>query len=118
VGVGEVEEEEDEEEEETAPAQNFGPAQYNSKDMEQRRILEVAAEKLLESLEAGGDSERVKEEYYELLDRANVSRCVCMCVHACVCVYVCISMYVYLYTWTQYTHTHTHTWWKGKRWVL
>jgi len=68
--------------------------------------LEAAAEKLLESLEAGGDSERVKDEYYELLDRANVSRCVCICVY--VCKYVYIYIYVYLYTCIQYTHTHTH----------
>ena len=51
-------------------ASKFGPAQYNSKAAEERRLLEAAADKLLASTEnGGGDSEK---EYSELLGRAGV----------------------------------------------
>ncbi len=62
-----------EEEEEAEMA--FGPAVYNSREMEERRILETAAEKLLASMDGDDDAAReaAEAEYLALLDRAGAS---------------------------------------------
>ena len=68
VGAADAGAEEEEEEDKDIA---FGPASYNSKEAQMRRLLEIAAEKLLEA--DGDDSSDAMAEYFQLLERANVS---------------------------------------------